>query len=290
MFDTVTAIVVSAIVLGSLYSLLASGLSLIWSTLGVFNYAHGAMLIVGAYLIWTLSVQVGLPVIVAFVISIPLLAVFGIVLEFVAVRPFLKRHNGTLLVMVSTLAVASMVQGAAQLIFGPQNRQIPPITDAVFRIGNVSLAATSLIGFVLALVLISAVILVLKRTEWGASIRAVEQNRDMSLLIGIQPKRVYAAVFVIAAVLAAAAALIYGTTTTITPAKGFAPLLTAFVVLVFGGSATLKGTIIGAFTIGLLEAATTYFFGLQWSPVAVFLVLVTVMLVRPEGLIKGRTS
>jgi branched-chain amino acid transport system permease protein len=290
MFDTITAIVVSAIVLGSLYSLLASGLSLIWSTLGVFNYAHGGLLIVGAYLIWTLSVQVGLPVVLAFVITIPLLAAFGVMLEFVAVRPFLKRHNGTLLVMVSTLAAASMIQGAAQLIFGPQNRQIPPITDAVFRIGNVSLAATSLIGFGLAMVLITGLIVLLKRTEWGATIRAVEQNRDMALLIGIQPKRVYAAVFAIAAVLATAAALIYGTTTTITPAKGFEPLLTAFVVLVFGGSATLKGTIIGAFTIGLLEAGTTFFFGLQWSPVAVFLVLVTVMLVRPEGLIKGRSS
>lgn len=288
--DAIIAIVVSAIVLGSLYSLLASGLSLIWSTLGVFNYAHGGMLVVGAYLIWTLSVPGGLPVVVAFIIAVPLLAVVGILLEFVAVRPFLKRHNGTLLVMVSTLAVASIIEGAAQLIFGPQNRQIPVISDAVFRIGNVPLAATSLIGFALAMVLIIGLMLLLKRTEWGAGIRAVEQNRTMALLVGISPKRVYAAVFAIAAVLATAAALIYGTTTTITPAKGFAPLLTAFVVLVFGGSATLLGTIIGAFTIGLLEASTTYFFGLQWSPVVVFLVLVSVMLVRPEGLIKARSA
>jgi branched-chain amino acid transport system permease protein len=115
--------------------------------------------------------------------------------EFVAVRPFLKRHNGTLLVMISTLAAASMIQGAAQLTFGPQNRQIPPMTDAVFRIGNVWLATTSLIGFGLAMLLIVGLIVLLKRTEWGATIRAVEQNRDMALLIGIQPKPVYAAVF-----------------------------------------------------------------------------------------------
>lgn len=290
MTDAFIAIVVSAIVLGSLYALLASGLSLIWSTLGVFNYAHGAMLLVGAYLIWTFSVPLGLPVLLAVAIAVPLLAVFGIILELVAVRPFLKRPNGTLLVMVSTLAVASMIEGSAQLVFGPQNRQIPPASDAVIRIGNVSLAATGLIGFVLAMVLIVGLMVALRRTEWGASIRAVEQNRDMAVLVGIRPTRVYAAVFVIAAVLAVAAALIYGSTTTITPAKGFAPLLTAFVVLVFGGSATLLGTIIGAFTIALLEATTTYLFGLQWSPVAVFLVLVAVMLVRPEGLIKGRVS
>ncbi|OAN41107.1 MULTISPECIES: branched-chain amino acid ABC transporter permease [Microbacterium] len=290
MADALLAIAVSALVLGSLYSLLASGLSLIWSTLGVFNYAHGAMLVVGAYLIWALSAQVGLPVLVAFIAAVPLLAVFGILLEFVAVRPLLQRHNGTLLVMVSTLAVASMVEGAAQLVFGPQNRQIAPVSDVVFRLGSIPLAATSVIGFGLAMVLILGLMVILKRTEWGASIRAVEQNRQMALLVGIQPKRVYAAVFIIAAVLAAAAALIYGTTTTITPAKGFAPLLTAFVVLVFGGSTSLLGTIIGAFTIGVLEASTTYFFGLQWSPVVVFIVLVVVMLVKPEGLIKGRTA
>jgi branched-chain amino acid transport system permease protein len=88
-------------------------------------------------------------------------------------------------------------------------------------------------------------------------------------------------------VLACAAALVYGTSTTITPAKGFEPLLTAFVVLVFGGSASLWGTLLGAYVIGLLDAGTSYWLGLQWSPVAVFLVLVLVMLFRPQGLVKG---
>jgi branched-chain amino acid transport system permease protein len=290
MGEALLSIVVSAVVLGSLYSLLASGLSLIWSTLGVFNYAHGALLLVGAYFIWMLSTKAGLPVIVAFVIAIPMLALVGIIVEFVAVRPFISRANGTLLVMVSTLAIANAVGGAAQLIWGPQNVQIKPLTTRTYIVGHVAVAGTTIISLLLALVLVIGLITLLARTEWGAAVRAVAQNRDMAMLVGVRPARVYAMVFGIASVLACAAALVYGTNSTITPAKGFEPLLTAFVVLVFGGSATLWGTLVGAFAIGLLDAATTYWLGLQWSPVAVFLLLVIVMLVRPQGLIRGRTS
>lgn len=289
MIDSLVPILVSAIVLGSLYALLASGLSLIWSTLGVFNYAHGALLLMGAYLIWTLSARVGLPVPLAFIVALPALALVGVVVEFVAVRPFIGRPDGTLLVMVSTLAVASGFEGLTQLAWGSQNRQIQPVTTATFPVGDVRVAFTTVISLALAVGLIVGLIVLLRRTEWGAALRAMEQNRDMAMLLGVRPSHVYATVFALASILACAAALIWGTTTTISPAKGFDPLLTAFVVLVFGGTATLWGTLVGAFAIGLLDATTSYYLGLQWSPVAVFVLLVVVMLVRPEGLVKGRT-
>jgi branched-chain amino acid transport system permease protein len=142
-------------------------LSLIWSTLGIFNYAHGALLLIGAYFIWSFSAQAGLPVILAFVISVPLLAVVGIVLEIVAVRPFIGRPNGTLLVMVSTLAIASAVGGAAQLIWGAQNRQIAAMTNATFSLGHVTVAGTTVISLALALALVVGLIMLLTRTEWA---------------------------------------------------------------------------------------------------------------------------
>ncbi|MGW6459280.1 branched-chain amino acid ABC transporter permease [Streptomyces sp. NPDC055078] len=290
MGDALLSIAVSAVVLGSLYALLASGLSLIWSTLGVFNYAHGALLLVGAYLIWTLSAKAGLPVVLAFALTIPLLALMGVLLELVAVRPFIRRSNGTLLVMVATLAIANAVGGAAQLVWGPENVRIAPLTTRTFMAGDVAIAGTTVIALVLALVLVIGLIILLARTEWGAAVRAVEQNRDMAMLVGIRPARVYAGVFAIASVLACSAALVYGTNSTLTPAGGFEPLLTAFVVLVFGGVSSLWGTLVGAFAVGLLDSATTYWLGLQWSPVAVFLLLVVIMLVRPQGLVGRRTA
>lgn len=288
--EAVPPILVSTIVLASLYALLASGLSLIWSTLGVFNYAHGAMLMVAAYLIWTLSAPVGLPVWLAAIAAVPVMAFFGVIVELVTVRPFLKRPEGVLLVMVSTLAAASIIEGALQLRFGPESKQIRPVTNAVIDLGGTPFPVVSIIGSVLALVLVLGLIFALTHTEWGTNIRAVEQNRDMARLIGIRPTTVYMQVFAIAAVLVSAAAWIYGSTSSITPAKGFDPLMTAFVVLVFGGSANLWGSLIGALAIALLDSSTTYFVGLQWSPIAVFGALVAVMLVRPEGLVKERSS
>lgn len=280
----------SAIVLGSLYSLLASGLSLIWSTLGVFNYAHGATLIFAGYVIWTLSVRVELPPVVAILLTIPVIAVVGVLIELLAVRPLMRRENGTLLIMVSTLGIAAAIEGFIQVIWGPQYRQVPTPASGTVEIAGFQIQMMVLISLLLTFGLIGGLIVLLSKTEWGWSILAVEQNREMAQLTGINPGRVYASVFAIAAVLAGAAAVVYATSATITPAKGSGPLLTAFVVLVFGGTASLWGTVIGAFVIGALEASTTYFFGLQWSPIVVFLLLIVVMLVRPEGLVRGRKS
>jgi branched-chain amino acid transport system permease protein len=288
--ETVVGIAVSAMALGSLYALLASGLSLIWSTLRVFNYAHGGLLILAAYIMWTLADRAGLPIILAFAVTIPLMALVGIVFELIAVRPFIRRPGGDLQIMVSTLAVAGIIEGGAQLAWGPMTKQLPATSQAVVSLAGVKVRVSQLIGLLVVLLLIGGLVALLQRTELGARIRAVEQNREMASLVGIRPARIYAVVIVIATTLATAAALVYGTISVITPAKGAAPLLTAFVVLVFGGTASLWGTLAGAFAIGLLEAATTYWIGLQWSPVAVLLVLVAVMLIRPEGLVKGRAA
>ncbi len=169
MTDALLSILVSALVLGSLYSLMASGLSLIWSTLGVFNYAHGALLLLGgAYFIWTFSEKVGLPVLLAFAAAVPLLALLGMLLDLVAVRPFISRPNGTLLVMVSTLAIANAVEGAAQLVWGgPQNKQIKSVSTSTFAMGDVKIASSTLIALGLALVLVIGLIMLLRTTKWG---------------------------------------------------------------------------------------------------------------------------
>ncbi len=290
MADATVSIIASALLLGSLYALLTAGMSLIWSTLGVFNYAHGALLILGGYVTWSIAEHTQWPVLVALILALPVMALAGVLVELVAVRPFAARADGTLMVMVATLALAGAAEGAAQLIWGPQDKQLPSVTDATFTLSGVAVRVTTFMALALALGLVIGLIQVVNRTAWGASIRAVAQNREMAMLLGIKPNRIYASVFAVAAVLACAAAFVFASSTTLTPTKGAGPLLTAFVVLVFGGTASLWGTLVGAYVIGLLEAFTSYTLGLQWSPVAVFGVLVVVMVVRPEGLIGRRTS
>ncbi|MEV7965755.1 branched-chain amino acid ABC transporter permease [Sphaerisporangium sp. NPDC088356] len=284
----ISVIVTSALVLGGLYLLMAAGLTLIWSTLRVFNFGHGALLMFGSYLTWTLLNRVGLPLVASVVGAVAVMAVIGVIYEFLLVSPFIRRPNGDMLVMVATLAATMLLQSGAQLIWGPEIKQLPPFGAARIEAAGAVAQGTQLVTIVLAPLLVGALALVLKRTSVGLTVRALEQNREHAQLLGIAPRRVYIFIVVIAVGLATVGGALLGSMQFISPDMGADPLLRAFVVLAFGGAGSLGGTIAGAYAIGLLEAFTTYQFGLSWSPVLVFLAMIVIMLVRPEGLLRSR--
>ncbi|MFB9966251.1 branched-chain amino acid ABC transporter permease [Sinosporangium siamense] len=278
----------STLVLGGLYLLMAAGLTLIWSTLRVFNFGHGALLMFGSYLTWSLLNQAGLPLVVSILGAVLAMALIGAAYEFLLVSPFIKRPGGDMTVMVATLAATMLLQSGAQLIWGPEIKQLPQLGSARIEIAGAVAQGTQLVTIVLAPLLVGVLAYVLKRSSVGLAVRALEQNRDHAQLLGIAPRRVYLAVVMIAVGLATVAGALLGSMQFISPAMGADPLLRAFVVLAFGGAGSLPGTIAGAYAIGLLEAVTTYHFGLSWSPVLVFLAMIVIMLVRPEGLLRSR--
>ncbi|WP_214104312.1 branched-chain amino acid ABC transporter permease [Acrocarpospora catenulata] len=284
----ISAILTSALVLGGLYLLMAAGLTLIWSTLRVFNFGHGALLMFGAYLSWTLLDRAGLPLLPALVGGVLALALLGVVYEFLLVSPFIRRPNGDMLVMVATLAATMLLQSGALLLWGPEIKQLPPLGSARIELGGSVVQGTQLVTIILAPVLVGLLALALKRTGIGLTVRALEQNREHAQLLGISPRRVYLFVVTVAIALAAVAGVLLGSMRFISPTMGDDPLLRAFVVLAFGGAGSLGGTIAGAYAIGLLEAVTTYYFGLSWSPVLVFLAMIVIMLARPEGLLRSQ--
>ncbi|WP_405394757.1 branched-chain amino acid ABC transporter permease [Microbispora hainanensis] len=278
----------SALTLGGLYLLMAAGLTLIWSTLRVFNFGHGALLMFGSYLTWTLLHGLGLPLVAAVIGAIAAMALIGVIYEFVLVSPFIRQPNGDMLVMVATLAATMLLQSGALLIWGPEIKRLPSFGTARVEAAGAVVEGTQLVTIVVAPLLVAALALVLKRTSIGLTVRALEQNRDHARLLGIAPRRVYVFVVVVAVGFATVAGALLGSTQFISPEMGSDPLLRAFVVLAFGGAGSLTGTIAGAYAIGLLEAFTTYQFGLSWSPVLVFLAMIVIMLVRPEGLLRSR--
>ncbi|MEU4510408.1 branched-chain amino acid ABC transporter permease [Nonomuraea wenchangensis] len=284
----ISVIATSTLVLGGLYLLMAAGLTLIWSTLRVFNFGHGALLMFGAYLTWTLLNTTGLPLVVSLAGAVVAMAALGAVYEFLLVSPFIKRPNGDMLVMVATLAATMLLQSGAQLIWGPELKQLPPFGGARVDVAGSVVQGTQLVTIVLAPLLVGLLALVLRRSSIGLTVRALEQNREHAQLLGIAPRRVYLFVVMVAVGLATVAGALLGSMQFMSPAMGGDPLLRAFVVLAFGGAGSLAGTIAGAYAIGLLEAVTTYYFGLSWSPVLVFLAMIVIMLVKPEGLLHTR--
>jgi branched-chain amino acid transport system permease protein len=282
--DAVVAILISGLTLGSLYALLASGLSLIWSTLKVFNFAHGATLMFGAYVAWMFTRQ-GIPLVPAAVLSMIVMLALGAVLELSCVRPFLSRRNGDLDVMIATFAAATILENGALLIWGPQLKQLSQIVSVSWRFAGTALGGNQLAAVVAAPVLLGIVWWILHHTRIGLAIRAVEQNRECAPLVGIRPTTIHIVTMALAAALATAAGVLLAGIQFLTPTLGDDPLLKAFVVVVFGGLASFQGSIVGAYLIGLIEATSTYYLGLFWTPIVVLGAMVLVMWIRPEGLV-----
>ena len=288
--ETLAAILVSGLVAGSLYALMASGLSLVWGTLRMFNFAHGTLLMLGAYVAWYVSdsrgldlgLRVGIPV------ALVLLAALGIVLYWLLVQPFLTRPGADLVVIITTLAGATFLQNGAQVVFGPRYKQLDRVVTGQIEVLNTAVGLQETLIIILTPTVLLALALLLKRTKLGLAIRAVEQNHDSALLVGVNVGRVYPLVFAVSAVLAALAGIMLGGLFFITPVMGSDPLLRAFIVVVFGGLGSLPGTVVGAYVIGLIEAIAVFVVGLYWAPVVLFIVLILVMILRPTGLMGGQ--
>jgi branched-chain amino acid transport system permease protein len=284
------AIVISGLVLGSLYVLISTGVALVWGTLNVFNFVHGTQIALAAYIAWSVADRAGLAagLIWGFIISLAALAVVGVVIERLLVKPFLSRPQADLFAMVTTIAGASLLQNAIQIVWGPRLKQLPRVATGKIEILGTAIGVHETVIMVVAPLVLLALALFLTRTRFGTSIRAVAQNPDAARLTGMNVGAVYAVTFAVASVMAAIAGVLLGAIFFITPTMGNDPLLKAFIVVVFGGLGSLAGTAIAAYVIGLIEAASAFFFGLYVTPVVLFTVMILVMWLRPQGLFGRR--
>jgi branched-chain amino acid transport system permease protein len=289
--DTLAGILVSAVVLGSLYALMASGLSLVWGSLRMYNFSYGTLIMAGAYVAWAVSnhnaLNAGL--VPGIVVSLIAVAGLGLLEYLVLVRPFVGRRNADLTVIITTIAAATIIQNLAVVIWGPRFKQLDPLAE-----GSITFLGTGIAYHQALIVLIGPSLLLafaffLKRSRLGRAVRAVEQNLDSARLLGINPDRIYALVFALSSAWAALAGILLAGTAYMTPDFGNSPLLTAFIVVIIGGLGSLHGTVVAAYLVGALTALLTFFVGLYWTPVVLFAVIIAFMVVRPTGLFGARS-
>lgn len=287
MADTFSAILISGIVLGSGYALMASGLSLVWSTLGIFNFSHGVLMTLGAYLAWTVSDAAGLDFGLAAGIATSTAAMVGagILIERVVVRPFYGQRDILLITVMTTLAAMIFLQKGIQLVWGARLKQLAPILPGKIRLIQTTISAQETLLIIAAPLLLGALWLFLSRSRIGRGIRAVGQNPDGARLIGIDVSRLFIVTFALSAVLAGLTGVLLGSVRLLTPEFGSEPLVKALIVVIFGGLGSLGGTVLAAYLMGLLEAALVFVFGIYWAPSMIFILLIAVLLVRPQGLL-----
>lgn len=289
-WDNVVAVLASGLVSGSLYALMASGLSLVWGTLGMFNFAHGTIVLIGAYAAWYFSDMAGLGggLLLGIPAAIVACSLVGYILFLLLVKPFIGTKGADLTVIITTIAAASFLQNGVQVVFGPRYKQLERVIVGKIQILNTAIGLQEVGVILLAPTILLLLAFFLKRSKQGLAIRAVAQNYDFALLVGINVKQVYPLTFIVSSILAAVAGVMLGGLFFIIPTMGSEPLLRAFVVVVFGGLGSLPGTIIGAYIIGLIESSSAFILSLYWAPVVLFAVLILVMIVRPSGLMGGK--
>ena len=290
----------NALVIGTLYALMALGLSLIFGVLKLVNFAHGESLMVGGYLYYFLATSfivnlLGLPLITALVASAPVLFFFGVILERVFLRQAYQRKTARYdeYVILVTFALGIFLQNLALPLFGPYNRQAPAIFKGRIRIGELIIAGDRLTGAAIAFVVIGLLFFFLYKTYLGKGLRAVAQNPGAAAILGIHVARMRSIAFGIGISLSGIAGSLLGPIFLVHPVMGVPFAVKAFVIVVLGGMGSIKGTIIGAFILAIVES-----FGSIWLPDPTralaykdaygLLLLVVTLLLRPQGLFGER--
>lgn len=286
--DALVATLVSGLVLGSLYALMSSGLSLVWTTLGVFNFSHGALMMVGAFIAWTVSEVLGLGPIIGVLSGTLAAGLIGVVIERLLVRPFYHNRNMLLITAMTTLAAMVILERGAQMIWGARLKQLPHLLPGEVQILGVTISAHEALLVVLAPLILFALWRFTVMTNRGRSLRAVGQNQDSAALLGIDVPVAFALAFGISAALAGLTGALLGSIRFITPVMGSEPLTKAMIVVIFGGLGNLGATAGAAYLIGFIEAFLILWVGLYWTPFVLFLLMILVLLFRPNGVFGGK--
>jgi branched-chain amino acid transport system permease protein len=279
--------ITNGLVIGIIYALTALGVSLVVGIMNVINFAHGEFYILAGYFSYLFAHTLGLNPMVAMLLSVGAVFIFGVVVEYTLIRP---TYGDDLYSLILTFILSIVLQSAYLLIFGPYPNKPPNwvkgATDVfgLFMYGNQRLAALLAGGVVIALFFA-----MLKLTWFGRMIRAASQDREMAELNGINTRRLNMLSFGLGCALAAAAGVILSPVFPVTPTAGVPVALTAFVCVVLGGMGSMWGCIAGGLILGLVENLGAAFVSTGYKHVFMYLILILVLLIRPSGLF-GRTE
>jgi branched-chain amino acid transport system permease protein len=274
---------------GSVYALMATGLTLIFGVMNIINIAQGILVILGAYLSYTLSVHFGIDLFAGLVITIPTLFLVGIVVERLFMAR-LKEPERTSMSILVTYAVSLIIEGALNMIYSINDVQLSAwYVDRSFRIFGLWIPYIYLFGFFLAVALLGALYVMLYRTRFGASIRASMADQTAAALIGINVKRVSTICFGLGVAVTAAGGMVYGATNAFNASTSYDLISRLLVIIVLGGMGSLGGALLAAIFMVTLGDVIAVVWSPLWSTPTFFFVLVIVLSLRPQGIFGKQT-
>jgi len=278
-------LLIAGIFLGALYALMSTGLTLIWGTVGILNFAHGAIITLGGYMVWVGLQYVGLNYVLSLVIVIMFSLFLGFILELFIFRPFRGKTGEFMNTIYCSLAFAESMAGIILIVFGPRYKKLPYISTGVIKVSNIIIMTThELVLVILSISILISFWIFLKKHKYGLAMRAISQDRFAAQLMGINLNKVYLLTVGVGCLFAGVSGAFLGTVYFLSPHLGDMPLVFAFVIIVFGGLGSIQGTIAAAFILGLFQSTVGYLLGLGWSAAIFFLFMMLTILFRPSGL------
>ena len=278
---------VNGISLGSVYAIIALGYTMVYGIAKMLNFAHGDVIMIGAYVVLTLMTQAGVNPLLAVLISMAACTLLGITIEKVAYKP-LRNAASPLAVLITAIGVSYLLQNVALLIFGADTKSfINIITFPALSLagGQLTITGTTIVTIIACVVIMCGLTLFVNKTKPGRAMQAVSEDRGAAQLMGVNVNATISLTFAIGSGLAAiAGVLLCSAYPTLTPYTGAMPGIKAFVAAVFGGIGSIPGAMVGGILLGIIEILGKAYISSQVADAIVFAVLIVVLLVKPTGL------
>ncbi len=278
---------INGISLGSVYAIIALGYTMVYGIAKMLNFAHGDVIMIGAYTVLTLLTGAGVNPYLAVVIGMATCTVLGIMIEKVAYKP-LRNASSSLAVLITAIGVSYLLQNAALLIFGADTKSfvniitVPAVNLAQ---GELTITGTTIVTIIACIVIMCALMLFVNKTKPGRAMKAVSEDRGAAQLMGVNVNATISLTFAIGSGLAAVAGvLLCSAYPSLTPYTGAMPGIKAFVAAVFGGIGSIPGAMVGGILLGIIEILGKAYISSQVADAIVFAVLIVVLLVKPTGL------
>ena len=276
---------INALQLGSIYALIALGYTMVYGVLSLINFAHGDIFMAGAFLGYFIAMYLGLPLVPALLLSMALAAGLGILIEKIAYRPLRKAPRMSLI--VTALGVSLFLENFTRATIGGQQRNFPQLLEIRYPdIGGVTLSNLTILIILISVALMLGLMFIVQKTMIGKAMRAVSDNRDSLVLMGININTVIMATFGIGSALAAVAGIFYGMAyPVIDPYMGAAIGWKAFIAAVMGGIGLINGALAGGFILGFVEIFAAALLPSTFRDGITFSILIIMLLLKPTGLL-----